>query len=131
MKKSITIVLTFPIVPKKNSKIPRVSSRGKPYLQPNPRAVDSEDWIKMEASIKWHGKPFSTPVKMTLEALKMSRMRSDLSGVLETVQDALNEIAYDDDRLIHEISARWMKKQEMQERTGGPTATAFVTVKEL
>jgi len=122
--------LTMSIVPKKNSKIPRVSSRGKPFLQPNLRAVESEQFLRQEASLQARGfTPIETPVKLFVRAWKAPRSRADLSGIVETVQDALNGIAYIDDRQVHAIFAKWMKGDP--DKVNGIPLSAVVIVEKL
>lgn len=89
--------LTFrtPIVPKKNAHRAAVSRYGKIYQYRPKRAVDSEEGLRLEALAQWKGKPLEGEVRVLATFRKT---RADCIGLMETLLDAMQGIAYGNDK---------------------------------
>lgn len=95
------------IVPKKNSFQAAVRNNGTPYTYKSSNARNSEQELKREAWVECARlglKPFKGKVRV--QAL-FARRKGDLIGVMETLQDALQEVVYEDDAQICEQHMKW------------------------
>lgn len=52
--------------------------------------------------------PYEIPIVLSVDIYTL-KPTGDLSNCLKSVEDALNGIAYTDDRLIHQLKARFVK----------------------
>lgn len=98
---AVEIDLETPIVPKKNSYQAGMTKGGRMYSYRSKRARDSEMALKIEASWKLRVKgikaPRDGPVAVSVE---FQKTRADAIGLLETLLDALEGIAYLNDRQV-------------------------------
>ena len=98
------LIFTVPIVPKKNSHRAGLSKYGKLYQYRSRSAVDSEDALHWEAKKQWKGEMLKGPVQIIAT---FKKTRADCIGLLETVLDALQGVAYKDDKQVVRLFACW------------------------
>ncbi len=100
----MNFIFSSKIVPKKNSHRAGISKFGKLYQYRSKSAVDSEDALYWEA--KKQCKDPMTLGKVQVVAT-FRKTRADCIGLLETVLDALQGVAYKDDRQVVRFFACW------------------------
>lgn len=106
--RNVTLDFRTYVVPKKNSKTPRVSRYGKVFLQPNPRAVESENSLHSEAWGLWFAAGGDKPTSELVEVRAIfKKTRADLIGVLETILDALQGVVYENDKQVAAFTVQW------------------------
>lgn len=92
------------IVPKKNSHRAGLSRYGKLYQYRSKDAVDSEESLHWEAKAQCKDPMMRGRVQVVATFRKT---RADCIGLLETVLDALQGVAYENDRQVVRLFANW------------------------
>jgi crossover junction endodeoxyribonuclease RusA len=87
----------------------RMTQRGKYVKQNAARYIGYKQYVGLIAKRYFH-KPSDKPIKIVVDVYLWGKttpmgMDGDMSNYLKTAEDALNRIAYDDDRQIVKIEA--------------------------
>lgn len=109
----IQLLLRTPVIPKKNKKNPGITESGRLYTFRSKTAIDSQETLQKEAwalCVKKGIKPRG--VRECRMRVIFKRTTADLIGVMETLQDALEGVIYDNDKQICETSMRWDTKTD-------------------
>ena len=112
MKASIN--LTVPIVPKKNSKTARITRAGRAYLHRKASAITSQDAIHWEALDLLGKAGWKSPVLDRISMLLVfpHHPQADAIGLAETILDALEGVAYKNDRQVKLLVIEMLKKND-------------------
>lgn len=124
-KKQVSFCLTCPIIPKKNSFKVGVAKGGRPYQYRSQAAKASENAIAWEAAVELRRRGWRQPVAGPVELRAIfAKTRADCIGLMETLQDALQGVAYLDDSQVVKGSQEWQSLE-------GSGTTAIVEITEL
>lgn len=106
------VIFKTKIVPKKNAHRAGLSRYGKLYQYRSKSAVDSEEALHWEAKGQCKDPMMLGRVQVVATFRKT---RADCIGLLETVLDALQGVAYKDDRQVVRIFACWDENGMLEE----------------
>ena len=120
------IRLTVPIVPKKNSKTARITRDGRAYLHRKASAIASQETIHWEALVLLAEKKWKNPVEdlISLCLVFPHHPRADAIGLAETVLDALEGVAYVNDKQVKRLMIGMLPKGTRLE----PQATCVIDI---
>lgn len=133
----LELFFTADLVPKKNSFRAGITRNGRLYQFKGNRARASQEDLHNEAWIQCRRlgwvpieRPKGKNKGLGLHAeFVFKKTRADLIGVTETVQDALQSVAYEDDKQITSQSMRW-DDQDNPFLPEGCTAYARISTRE-